>query len=175
MRDDPELLAEGRYVRLVRRGRWEYAQRTTGDEVVAVVAVTSDEALLLVEQYRPAVRCSVIELPAGLVGDEPGGQDETAADAARRELLEETGYAAERFDPVGSGPNSAGLCSEVTRFYRATALRRETQGGGTDGEDIRVHEVPLRELRSWLDARNADGALVDPKIYAGLCLCGLAI
>ena len=54
-----------------------------------------DQKLLLVEQYRIPVHAQTIELPAGIIGDEPGGSaDEAHAEAARRELIEETGYEA---------------------------------------------------------------------------------
>ena len=68
-----------------------------------LVAVTPEGRLLLIEQYRPPVDRVVIELPAGLVGDLPGTENEPLAVGARRELVEETGYdAAEIAARVGS-------------------------------------------------------------------------
>ena len=167
---DGEVLAEGRFVRLVRRDGWEFAERTTNEGVVAVVAVNARDELVLVEQYRPPVGRNVIELPAGLTGDQPEVRGEDPAEAARRELLEETGYRAERLERLGEGPSTPGLCTEVTQFYRAHSLERVDAGGGVGDEAIRVHEVPLRELRPWLDGRIEDGLLIDPKILAGLFL-----
>jgi len=55
----------------------------------------------------------------------------------------------------------------VTLFL-ATKLRRVGAGGGVAHEDITVHEVPLAEVHSWLEAKAKAGVLVDPKVYAGL-------
>ena len=66
---DETVLYETRFIQLVQRGRWVFARRTSEIKVVAVVAVTDDEKLLLVEQFRIPVDASVIELPAGLAGD----------------------------------------------------------------------------------------------------------
>ena len=98
----------GRYLDLVERDGWEYSTRSNASAVVVIVAVTPDDRLLLVEQYRRPVDARVIELPAGLVGDhvEP---DESILDAARRELIEETGYAAGSIDFIMDCPSSAGM------------------------------------------------------------------
>ncbi len=59
-----------------------------------LIVLTVDAKLLLVEQYRIPVHARTIELPAGLIGDDAGGTGEKQEEAARRELIEETGYAA---------------------------------------------------------------------------------
>ncbi|MDN5864539.1 MAG: NUDIX hydrolase [Gammaproteobacteria bacterium] len=160
-------LHEGDFLRLLRRGHWEYVERTNSRGVVAIVAVTDVGNLILVEQYRyPVARC-VVELPAGLVGDEEAG--EALLEAARRELIEETGYAADTIEAVCTGPVTAGLSNEVTTFCVARGLERVGAGGGDDSEDITVHEVPLTEVDAWLADRPAEVA-VDPKIHAGLRL-----
>lgn len=168
MRGAPVVLHEGRHLRLVRRGGWEYAERTDARAVVAVVAVTDDGRLVLTEQYRPPVGGPVVELPAGLVGDRPGEAAEERVAAARRELLEETGYEAAEMSYLTEGPPSAGLSSEVVTLYRARGLRRTGPGGGDAREDVRVHEVPLAEVPDWLERKVRAGVLVDPKVYAGL-------
>jgi ADP-ribose pyrophosphatase len=122
----------------------------------------------LVEQYRIPCHARTIEMPAGLIGDEGGASDEPHAEAARRELIEETGYDAERMEPLVSGPASGGLAGEIVTLFRATELRRVNAGGGVGHEDIMVHEVPLAEVEAWLAAKAKDGVLVDPKVYAGL-------
>ena len=163
-----EILGEGRFLRLRRRRGWEHVERTNAHGVVVVVAVTEGGSLLLVEQHRLPVDAPVIELPAGLAGDDPGADGEALAEAARRELLEETGYAAEAFELLTRGPSSAGLTSEVLTVFRARDARRVGPGGGVAGEAIVLHEVALGEVPAFLDARQAAGALVDPKVYAAL-------
>lgn len=162
------VLCSARFLALVREGHWEYAERVNATGAAIIVAVTPGSRLILVEQYRIPVHARTIELPAGIMGDEPGRGDEAHADAARRELLEETGYEAERLEVLTTGPSSSGLASEVVTFFLASGLRRQHAGGGVGHEDITVHEVGLDEVHAWLEARACAGLLVDPKVYAGL-------
>ena len=162
----------GEFLALVREGHWEYVERVKASGAAIIVAVTDDAKLLLVEQYRIPCHARTIELPAGLIGDEGGASDEPHAEAARRELLEETGYEAGQIEPLVSGPASGGLAGEIVTLYRATQLRRVNAGGGVEHEDITVHEVPLAEVEAWLAVRAKAGVLVDPKIYAGLYFIG---
>lgn len=163
-----QVLGEGRFLRLVRRGGWEYAQRRGISGIVFLVAVTPDERLLLTEQYRVPHRARVLELPAGLAGDTAAPRGEDLAGAASRELLEETGYRAGRVQRLLAGPVSAGFSDEVITLFLATELVREHAGGGDETEDIQTHAVPLAELESWLAAQAVRGVLVDPKIYLGM-------
>jgi ADP-ribose pyrophosphatase len=125
-----------------------------------------------VEQYRIPVHARTIELPAGIIGDEPGSSDEAHAEAAWRELIEETGYEAEHIEALTHGPSSGGLTSETVTLFHATKLRRVGAGGGVAHEDITVHEVSLNEIDSWLAAKVKAGVLIDPKVYAGLYFIG---
>jgi len=164
-----QVLFEGRHLHLLRRGTWEYVKRPLINGIVILVAVTNDDQLVLIEQFRPAVRANVIELPAGLSGDLPGRRDELLTAAARRELLEETGYDAGRIHPLVSGPPSAGASSELVTFYLATDLQRRHAGGGAHTENISVHTVKIDAVADWLEqVRHERGAMVDPKVYAGL-------
>jgi ADP-ribose pyrophosphatase len=121
-----------------------------------------------VEQYRIPVHARTIELPAGIIGDEPSCLSESAAAAALRELLEETGYAAARVEPVMSGASCSGITSERVTLFRALDLHRTGKGGGVAQEEITIHEVPLVEIVKWLEDKAQTGVLIDPKIYAGL-------
>lgn len=165
-------LYTGKFLALVKEGRWEYADRVGVTGAAIIVAVTDERKLLLVEQYRIPVHARTIELPAGIVGDEPGSFQEQVADAGKRELLEETGYTAERIETLTTGPASSGLTSEVVTLLRATGLKRVNAGGGVAHENIIVHEVPLNEVHDWLAARAKEGLLVEPKVYAGLYFLG---
>lgn len=161
-------LAAGRYIRLCREGRWEWAERVNSTGVVVVVAVTDDDHILLVEQYRPPVQARVVELPAGLAGDLADARDEDFSQAAERELSEETGWVPTRLERLCAGPVSAGMSSEILTWYRATGLRQEGPGGGDAHEDIQVHLIPLDEVDAFLAERAEAGVLTDPKVYAGL-------
>ena len=161
-------LGKGKFLELVKEGHWEYAQRLGSTGAAIIVAVTADQKLLLVEQHRIPVHARTVELPAGIVGDEPGAGNESLEDAAKRELLEETGYAADRIQPLTTGPASSGLTSELVTLLLATGLRRVHAGGGVAHEEITVHEVPLSQVHDWLAARAGQGLLVEPKVYAGL-------
>jgi ADP-ribose pyrophosphatase len=165
-------LHTGKFLSLVKEGHWEYADRTNATGASIIVAVTEEQKLLLVEQYRIPVHARTIELPAGIIGDEPGGSDESHGEAARRELAEETGYEADHIIVLTHGPASSGLTSETVTLFLATKLRRVGVGGGVAHEDITVHEVPLDGINAWLEERARSGVLVDPKIYAGLYFIG---
>jgi ADP-ribose pyrophosphatase len=167
--DEPiHVMAEGRFLRLVRRGRWEWAERVNTTGAAVIVAVTSGWELVLVEQYRNPLGRRVIELPAGLVGDVAAFREEDMVDAARRELFEETGCEADDIRVLFEGPSSAGLTSETYTLVLARHVRRVAAGGGDESEEIHVHVVPLAEIDAWLEARRGEGLLIDPKIYAGL-------
>lgn len=114
-------LHTGKYLALVKEGHWEYADRINATGAAIIVAVTAERKLLLVEQYRIPVHARTIELPAGIIGDEPGGETEEHAAAARRELEEETGYRAAHIEPLTSGPASSGLTSENVRSHLINA------------------------------------------------------
>jgi len=165
-----DLIGAGKYLRLWNRGGWEYVERHNVRGIVAIIAVTDDRCILLVEQHRPALDARVIELPAGLVGDHPGQEQEDFALAAQRELLEETGYAAGRMELIFDGPLSSGLSSAHMTYYRAHDLKQIDEGGGDEMEDIVVHAIPLAEVDAWLAAQRARGILVDPRLYVALYL-----
>jgi ADP-ribose pyrophosphatase len=85
--DPPETLFETRWLRVCRRGKWDYVERAHGNgHAVVIVAATPDDRVLFVEQVRAAVGHRTIELPAGLVGDESA--NDTPEAAAVRELVE---------------------------------------------------------------------------------------
>lgn len=161
-------LCTSKFLSLIKEEHWEYADRVNATGAALILAITPDEKILLVEQYRIPVHARTLELPAGIIGDEPGCADEAHAAAARRELIEETGYAAEHMEALTTGAACSGITSERVTLFRATGLRRVGQGGGVAHEDITVHEVPLADVAAWLEAKAKTGVLVDPKLYGGL-------
>lgn len=148
----------GKKILVLERDGWEFIERKSAKEAVAIVAVTKGQ-LVLTEQYRRPVDARVIDLPAGLI-DEHG-----PAETAKRELEEETGFTCERVELIAKGPTSPGITSEIVQYYRAINPKRIGKGGGVDNEDITVHVVALTDLEKWLGVQKA---LIDSKVWAGL-------
>jgi ADP-ribose pyrophosphatase len=169
-----ELLYETRWIQLVRNGHWDFVRRPHAESCVGVLAITPEQEIVLVEQFRIPVQRRVIEIPAGIVGDEEEHRGESLAETAGRELLEETGYRAGKIEKLIDSPTSAGLSSEFIHLYQATGLVKEHDGGGVEGEDIQVHLVPLSGLREWLAAKTEAGVVIDFKIHACLAVAGIA-
>jgi len=172
---EKRVVTSGKYVNLATRNGWEFVERKNLCGIVGIVAVTDAGNLLLIEQYRPPMDKVVFELPAGLAGDIAGSEAEDLAIAARRELLEETGYEAQEMIRLVDGASSAGITDEVVTLFRATGLRKTGPGGGDGNERLTLHEVPLVEVDHWLAQRCREGAAVDMKVYSGLYFANAAV
>ena len=149
---------EGKIIVAYERDGWEFVERKSAKEAVAIVAVTNGR-LILTEQYRRPVDARVIDLPAGLI------EEHGPADTAKHELEEETGFRCERVRLLASGPTSPGITSEIIHYYRAINLKRSSKGGGVGDEDIAVHVIALSNIEKWLKKQRA---LIDSKVWAGL-------
>ncbi len=163
-----EILYQGKYLRLVRQGTWEFSERVGATGIVALIPVTDAGEIVLVEQFRVPTQAYVIEIPAGLVGDKAGQEEESLELGAARELEEETGFRAGKLTRLMEGPSSAGSSNSVLTFFLATELVRTGPGGGDEHEDITVHVVPLKGAQAWLETQVKAGKVLDPKIFAGL-------
>jgi ADP-ribose diphosphatase len=163
-----ETLFKGKFLSLHRQDHWEYVERHNCEGAVMLVPLTEEGKVVLLEQYRAPMGKRVIEWPAGLVNDLAEHRGEPWVSAARRELIEETGYEAKELKFLTKGPTSPGMSNEVVAFYLARGLKKVGPGGGDHHEDIIVHEVPLQEVREWLQRQEAQGHPVDPKVYVGL-------
>lgn len=148
--------------------RWEYVVRPGGIRAAVILALTDAGEVVLVEQYRPPLGANALELPAGLIGDETAG--EAALASAKRELLEETGFAAARWQALGEFASSPGLIGETYHLFRASGLSRKGAGGGVGHERIQVHLVPLAELPEFVAAARARGVVIDTRILLPLRL-----
>lgn len=166
--DSVKNICSGDWIDLKRRGTFEFASKSRGLGVVVVVPLLPDNKIILIEQYRPPVDANVIELPAGLWGDVY--TSETAEAAADRELLEETGYRADKIEALASVVTSGGLTDEIVHMFVATGLNKTGKGGGIESEKINVHVIDRFEIDEWLLDQEVKGKLIDCRVWAGLRL-----
>ena len=170
---EDHILYAGRHLVMVTRGRWEFVTRTVKRPAVAIIAVTDDERVVLVEQYRPPVGENVIELPAGLTGDVAGAEDESLLDSAKRELLEETGYEAARWTELSRGYSSPGLTDELDC---AVPGRRAAKNGPGRRRRQRIDHRTRDSIRSRFAV--VDGAACEGRFQTHgrpLCRAGTAL
>jgi ADP-ribose pyrophosphatase len=159
---------QGRFITAKTRGRWEYVSRARGIRAAALIALDEDpdgtRHVILVSQYRVPLSRFCLEIPAGLVGDDAGSEDEEAVAAAARELEEETGYRAATLEVLGEFYSSPGMISECFTLIKATGLTKIGAGGGLAEENITVHRVPLAGLADFVAQWRAKGHGVDVRI-----------
>ena len=157
----PEVMCEGRFVRLVKRGKWEFASRARNISAVVILA-EHESKVILIDQPRVPLGARCVELPAGLVGDED--PNATVEATAIRELEEETGFTAARIEVLGEFYASPGMVSESFTLVRAHGVRRIGEGGGDDNEDIHVHVVARADIPNFLEQKRAEGFGIDVKL-----------
>jgi ADP-ribose pyrophosphatase len=127
---------------------------------VVMLALDDEARILWVRQHRWAAQRELLELPAGTLE-----HDEAPEACARRELAEETGFAAGTWRQLGGFYSAPGFCDEYLTAFLATDLRPE-QADGDDDEDITVEPLTLEESLARVDA----GEIVDAKSLATLML-----
>jgi len=156
-----EVAWEGKFVRAMRRGKWEYASRTNDIRAVVILAEYEGK-VILIDQPRVPLGARCVELPAGLVGDvDP---DATVEGTAVKELEEETGFTAERVEVLGEFYSSPGMLSEGFTLVRAHGVRRIGEGGGDEHEDIVIHLVARADIPNFLEQKRAEGFGIDVKL-----------
>lgn len=133
----------------------EYIQHK---DVVAIIAVTKNNNILLVKQDRYPIG-PIIELPAGLVED-----SEVHIVTALRELEEETGYKASTVKKLCTYYTSVGYTDEKVHLYLATDLVKTKQRLDTN-EDITVIEIDLTSLHKYIESKDVK---LDSKILVAL-------
>ncbi len=170
-----EVIGEGKWLRLVKVGRWEWMQRVNCTAITALYAFTDQDEVVLIEQVRaPFGDKRVLEIPAGLVGDIAGQEDEDIDLAAQRELIEETGYKAGSLRNIVEVPSCAGITEETVHLYIARDLEKVGPGGGDGSEDIEVHLVPMADFGTFIGERIQRGCHIDPKVLGVPYFFGLS-
>jgi ADP-ribose pyrophosphatase len=126
---------------------------------VAIIAVTNENKIIMVEQYRKALERTIVEIPAGKLekGEEP-------ASCARRELEEETGYECESLELVTSFYTSPGFADEIVHVFLAKGLTvKENSAALDEDEFVNLEELTLEEALQYIK----DQRIYDAKtIYA---------
>lgn len=171
-----ETLAAGRFISLERlhyrdqtqtERTWEAVQRTGNTNAAVIIATLKpDDKILLIRQYRPPLDQFVIEFPAGLI--DPG---ENAAEAALRELREETGFEGTIDSITPGAASSAGLTGEllILVFMSIDTTLPQNQHPAPnlqDGEEIEVFAVPRNQLRNFLQNQIRQGDILDSRLAA---------
>lgn len=132
---------------------------------VAVIAITKDDELVLVRQFRKATGEVLLEIPAGVPQKGEKGED-----AARRELEEETGYHAKKITKVWEGYASPGYSNELIRYYFAQDMNLMKQ----KTEEDELIEVDLVDLELCLDLVKT-GKIKDNKTMVGVMIADLFV
>ncbi len=136
-------------------------------DVAMVFAVTADEQVLLVQQYKHGVRRWLYDLPAGYIDD---GED--PFEAARRELREETGHDTEDWAPLCEVYFDENRNDRKFYYYLARNVRHRAEQELDDTEEIHIHRVPLCELFEWVGRGDVCGMHSALGIMRGLCAAG---
>lgn len=134
-----------------------------------ILPITDDGDILLLRQFRPSLNKWILELPAGTIEG-----DESPIECARRELIEETGYSAQHFEPLGQCSPLAGFCDEIQYLFVAKGLSPNQSLLPDDDEVINVIKVSLGDIENWIKTDE----ITDGKTIACLSkakLCGFLI
>ena len=159
------LVYDGRIVRLVvsdglirgRKARWEVVHHVGS---VGIVPFLTKDKVVLVEQFRYAVGERLLEIPAGTLH-----KGEAPLSAAKREIQEEIGYAAGRFEKLNIFYPSPGVTDEFVEIYKATGLKPSKLAADFD-EDIKVKVVKLSDALKYI----REGRIKDAKTIIALLL-----
>jgi ADP-ribose pyrophosphatase len=127
---------------------------------INVIPLTLDNQVVMARQYRHGTREITLEIPGGLV--DPG---DTAEEAARRELLEETGYEAKEFIFLGSACPQPAILSNRSITYLARDVQQVQEPQLDETEDIEVVLLPLSEIPSLIQRGDISNAMVILAFY----------
>jgi 8-oxo-dGTP pyrophosphatase MutT (NUDIX family) len=133
-------------VRLANGHEIEQFHLIRGPHWAGVVCLTCEREVVLVRQYRHGFGGPSLELPAGVIEAE-----EATIEAARRELREETGFEAERIEPLISVAPEPARSSTRAHFFFARGGRRVSELALDHSEELEVLLVPVAELLDLVD------------------------
>lgn len=127
---------------------------------INVIAITTDGRMVLERQYRHGLGSTEWEIPAGVVeqGEEP-------EQAARRELLEETGFGGGRWTELGAYTPNASACTNLSHSFLALGVERVDNQHLEPTEDITIHLLPLNEVRRILECDGFKQALMAAPLW----------
>lgn len=166
-----KLIYQGKYLKVIqkeyltktkKRGSWDYVERMGA---VIIFALTKEKEVILEKIFRIPLSSFSIELPAGLM-DKKG---ENARKAAKRELLEETGYLAKKLIPIFQWPLEPSLAPDMAILFFAPNVEFKGKEKGDDCEEIQVLKVPLENLEDFL-LKPKKGITIDLKIFGALSI-----
>jgi len=143
-------------VRSPRTGEIREVQTLQFTGWVLIMALTPQEEVVMVRQYRHGTEQVCLELPGGLV--DPG--DDSPALSARRELLEETGYQADEIVLIGECFPQPAILTNKCFFYLAKNAAEVQSQDLDSGEDIEISKVPLEEIPAKIENRKIDHGMV---------------
>ncbi len=162
-----EVVFRGRFIRVKRthteRGVWESVELDSHTKTAVVIAITENGEIILEKHYRFPLDRYVIELPAGLV------DDEAPEECARRELQEETGYAADELILLFKGVICQGLTHMEAYYFYAPKVKYTGKRKLEPTEDIEIMKIPFERVEDFLFNLPDDlllGANVLSVIYA---------
>ena len=129
-------------------------------DAVVIVAIDNDDTVLLVRQWRDAIKENLLEAPAGTLE-----RDESPDDCAQRELQEEVGYASMNLRPLGGFWTTPGFCNEFMYAYLARDLVKSKLPADED-EFIKVERIDIPKIPQLIRV----GEITDAKTIAALLM-----
>ena len=135
----------------------------SGGRIVGIIALTPNNEVILIKIFRIPFQSYILEFCAGLMDK----KDESEEQAARRELLEETGYAVQDIQQLMKGSFHAGLAADELTLFLGTGAKKVQEPTLDNAEEIEVVKIPLAKLYSFLT--NPHGHLtIDIKIFCAM-------